>query len=55
MGPTSRYSAPIATITGATSEELTAQQRGDDGATQQIAPSFFMQKSMAFRHSYDWL
>jgi hypothetical protein len=45
----------MATITGATSEEFTAQQRGDEGATQQIAPSFFMQKSIAFRHSYDWL
>ena len=50
-GPINRYSAPIATITGATSDELTAQQRGDDGATQQIAPSFFMQKSIDFRHS----
>src|SRR2546428_7034526 len=32
------------TITGATSDELTAQQRGDEGATQQMWPSFFVQK-----------
>ena len=38
-------------MTGATSDELTAQQRGDEGATQQMAPSFFMQKSIDFRHS----
>jgi len=38
-------------MTGATSDELTAQQRGEDGATQQMWPSFFMQKSIDFRHS----
>ena len=38
-------------MTGATSDELTAQQRGLEGATQQIWPSFFMQKSIALRHS----
>src|SRR5438128_993987 len=27
--------------------------RGDEGATQQMCPSFFMQKSIALRHSYD--
>jgi hypothetical protein len=47
-------SAPIATATGAPSDDCTAQQRGLDGATQQIFPSFFMQKSIAFRHSYVW-
>ena len=51
LGPTSRNSAPRATMTGATSDELTAQQRGLEGATQQIWPSFFMQKSIALRHS----
>ena len=35
---------PLATITGALSLDCTAQQRGLDGATQQISPSFFMQK-----------
>ncbi len=54
-GPTSTNSALRATVTGAVSLEFTAQHRGLDGATQQIAPSFFMQKSMAFRHSYVWL
>jgi hypothetical protein len=39
-------------MTGAKSDEVTAQQRGDDGATQQMWPSFFMQKSIALRHSY---
>jgi hypothetical protein len=37
--------------TGAQSEELTAQQRELEGATQQISPSFFMQKWIAFRQS----
>ena len=32
----------------------TAQQRGEPGATQQIAPSFFMQKSIDSRHSWLW-
>jgi hypothetical protein len=34
----------MATMTGAMSDELTAQQRGLEGATQQMSPSFFMQK-----------
>ncbi len=41
----------MATITGAQSLDWTAQQRGLDGATQQISPSFFMQKWIALRHS----
>jgi hypothetical protein len=41
-------------MSGTSSELCTAQQRGLEGATQQILPSFFMQKSMDFRHSNDW-
>jgi hypothetical protein len=44
----------MATATGAPSDDCTAQHRRLDGATQQMAPSFFMQKSMALRHSYVW-
>ena len=36
-------SAPSAQSTGAVSVEVTAQQREEPGATQQISPSFFMQ------------
>ena len=32
-----------------------AQQRGDPGATQQVCPSSFMQKSIDRRHSSFWL
>src|SRR5437879_13326477 len=46
---TSFNAARKATATGAVSELETAQQRGLFGATQQIAPSFFMQKSMLLR------
>ena len=37
------------------SADCTARHRGEPGATQQISPSFFMQKSIACRHSYVWL
>ena len=30
------------------------RQRGEPGATQQIAPSFFMHQSIDSRHSSDW-
>ena len=50
-GPASTTRASSATSTGAVSVDDTAQQRGLDGATQQVSPSFFMQKSIAFRHS----
>ncbi len=43
--------APSATRTGAVSDDETAQQRGEPGATQQVFPSFFMQKSIDCRHS----
>ena len=46
---TSLRRARRATATGAVSELDTAQQRRLFGATQQIAPSFFMQKSMLLR------
>ena len=49
-GPASRTLAPRLQSAGAVSEEDTAQQRGLPGATRQISPSFFMQKSTAFRH-----
>jgi hypothetical protein len=50
-GPASTTRALSATITGTRSLDCTAQQRGLEGATQQVSPSFFMQKLMAFRHS----
>ena len=37
------------------SEDETAQQRELPGATRQMSPSFFMQKPIDRRHSYDWL
>ena len=46
---TSFNRARNATATGAVSELETAQQRRLLGATQQMAPSFFMQKSMLLR------
>ena len=39
---------------GAVSVDDTARQRGLEVATQQVRPSFFMQKSMALRHSKLW-
>jgi hypothetical protein len=47
-------SAPSAHSTGAVSEEETAQQRDEPGATQQMSPSFFMQYPIAARHSGPW-
>ena len=43
--------APSASSAGAVSVEETARHFGLDVATQQVSPSFFMQKSIAFRHS----
>ena len=43
--------APRAIRTGTESADCTARHFGEPGATQQIAPSFFMQKSIAWRHS----
>jgi hypothetical protein len=54
-GPTRRTRAPTLHSAGAVSDDDTAQQRGLDGATRQMSPSFFMQKPIAFRHSYVWL
>ena len=54
-GPTRVTCAPSAQRTGAVSDEETAQQRALPGATRQMSPSFFMQKPIARRHSYDWL
>ena len=42
-GPTSVTSAPSAIITGAVSEDESAQQMSEPGATRQMSPSFFMQ------------
>ena len=53
-GETRRTEAFSAHRTGAVSLDCTAQQRSLDGATQQISPSHFMQKSTARRHSNDW-
>ena len=39
------------TFVGAVSVEDTARQRSELGATQQVVPSFFMQKPIACRHS----
>jgi hypothetical protein len=47
-------SAPIAQSTGAVSDEQTAQQRGDPGATQQVFPSFLRQKPIASRQRSLW-
>ena len=41
----------MAQSTGAVSLELMARQVSLDGATQQVVPSHFMQKSIARRHS----
>ena len=42
-GPTSVTSAPSAIITGAVSEDDSAQHLSDPGATRQMSPSRFMQ------------
>jgi hypothetical protein len=39
---------------GAVSVDETARHFGLDVATQQVAPSFFMQKPIDFRQSYVW-
>ncbi len=49
--PASETSAPSAMSAGAVSVDETARHFGLDVATQQVLPSFFMQKSIAFRHS----
>ena len=49
-----RTLAPSAISAGAVSVEETARHVGLDVATQQIRPSFFMQKSIDLRHSYVW-
>ena len=46
--------ASSARSAGAVSVDETARHVGLDVATQQRSPSFFMQKSIALRHSYDW-
>ena len=51
LGPASLTWAPRLQSMGAVSEEDTAQQRELPGATRQMSPSFFMQKSTALRHS----
>jgi hypothetical protein len=43
FGPTSVTSASSAIITGAVSDEESAQQVWEPGATRQTSPSFFMQ------------
>ena len=43
--------APSAISAGAVSVEDTARHFGLEVATQHVSPSFFMQKSIAFRHS----
>jgi hypothetical protein len=43
--------APSAISAGAVSVDETARHFGLDSATQHVSPSFFMQKSIAFRHS----
>ena len=48
---TSVTRAPSAISAGAVSVEETARHVGLDVATQQLSPSFFMQKSIALRHS----
>ena len=51
---TSRTRAPSACSIGAVSVDDTARHFGLDVATQQVSPSFFMQKSIALRHSRLW-
>ena len=48
---TSETRAPSAMSAGAVSVEETARHLGLPVATQHVSPSFFMQKSIAFRHS----
>src|SRR5258708_38795277 len=48
---TNRTRAPSAISAGAVSVEEMAKHFGLPGATQQVVPSFFKQKSMDFRHS----
>ena len=51
LDETRRTEAPRESSAGALSVDETARQRLLDGATQQVSPSFFMQKSIALRHS----
>ncbi len=51
---TRRTRAPSAASIGAVSVDDTARQRGLEVATQQVSPSFFMQKLIALRHSSVW-
>jgi hypothetical protein len=46
--------APRACSIGAVSVDDTARHFGLEVATQHVCPSFFMQKSIDFRHSYVW-
>ena len=55
FGPTSVTSAPRATITGAVSEDESAQHLSLPGATKQIVPSFFIQKPIDARQNSVWL
>ena len=50
-GPTRRYFAPSAIMTGTPSLELTAQHLGLPGAVQHVSPPHFRQWLMARRHS----